>query len=133
VNGSGTGAGPGADGAADGDVGAELARLERAMWDVGTRSDPVWMDAHLAADFLELGRSGRCWSRDEVIAERPDAIACRIEDLDVRFLVAEVALVTYRSIEPRGDALRTSVWRYDALSWRLVHHQATPTEVTPTT
>ncbi len=46
---------------------AEVAALETAMWSTATRGDREWMDRHLAPEFEEFGRSGRHWSRCEVI------------------------------------------------------------------
>ena len=46
----------------------QLQRLEEGMWLTSTRSDREWMERHLAPDFHEVGRSGRRWTRGEILA-----------------------------------------------------------------
>ena len=46
----------------------ELRELEAAMWRSETRGDRSWMDQRLARDSTEFGRSGRRYTRAEVLA-----------------------------------------------------------------
>lgn len=109
------------------DVEDTLVALEHAMWNDLTRGDPTWMDRHLSASFTEHGRSGRRWTRDEIIEQDLGPIAATLTDLAVRALGRDAALVTYRSIEPRGASNRMSVWTRSDGRWLLDVHQGTPT------
>ncbi len=115
---------------ADDDLGsgtaARLISLERSMWRRLTRVDPAWLDAHLADDFTEVGYWGRSSTRDEILELPVGPIEVTLEDIAVRAVGRDAALVTYRSVEPRGAANRSSLWRRMNGEWRLAFHQGTP-------
>jgi len=108
---------------------AELHRLESAL----ARRDPALLDADartlaelIADDFLEFGASGRTWTA----AEARDALATEpardvpMEDFAVARLGVGVALVTYRSRDPR-HARRSSIWVRRNGRWLMCFHQGT--------
>ncbi len=110
------------------DASAVLVELETAMWRPATRGDRDWMDARLAPDFREHGRSGRRYSRAECL-ELPIGsidIELPLRDVQVMPLGGRCVLVTYRTVEGRGPANRSSIWRSTAAGWKLVFHQGTP-------
>lgn len=97
------------------------------------------LETLLAPDFVEIGRSGRVYDRDAIVAAlvTEDAggatVVAGVEDFAVRVLAPGVALATYRSLhaDPAGRAQvvarRSSIWRRDADgAWRLTFHQGTP-------
>ncbi len=108
-----------------------LVELEWSLWSSGPRSDVGYLDRVLAEDFLEFGRSGRTYDRASIMADTPVEIDADLDDLSVRLLSQDVALVTYRSILRHRTAAqvsnRASVWRHDGDRWRLEFHQGTPT------
>ena len=92
------------------------------------------LEALLADEFIEIGRSGRQYSRAEIIHELNDtgATSVSIEDFTARHLAPEVALVRYRSIAhrvgvPDAVAWRCSIWECGDGVWRIAYHQGTPT------
>ncbi len=106
-----------------------LVTLETAMWQTATRTDREWMDAHLAAGFVEFGRSGRRYTRAEVLDLEigPIAVTLPLADPRVRSIDTDVALVTYRSDEERGPSHRSSVWRRAGDGrWQLEFHHGSP-------
>lgn len=115
-----------ADNELDSGTDDRLTSLEHAMWDASTRGDRSWMDAHLTDDFIEFGYSGRSYSRAETLDLPIGRIEARLEDIAIRAVGRDAALVTYRSVEPRGAANRASLWRRAADEWRLGFHQGTP-------
>jgi hypothetical protein len=113
---------------------AHLRGLEEDLLRLEIRRSPAELEARLAPDFAEIGRSGRGYDRAALIAalahEEPAAIV--ISDFGVRVLAPEVALATYHSRATGADgrpvlSLRSSIWRRDAGRWLLVFHQGTPT------
>jgi hypothetical protein len=112
----------------DAGTSATLVDLERAMWTDVTRSDRSWMDDHLTATFTEFGWSGRRYTRDEILDTAIGSLDARLDDMEVRRLGPDVALITYRSIEPRGAGNRASVWVRDDGRWCLEFHQGTPSD-----
>jgi ribonuclease HI len=49
-----------------------------------------------------------------------------LELLNVDLFAKDTALLTYRSTDGRGTALRSSLWRRASGQWRIRFHQATP-------
>jgi hypothetical protein len=88
------------------------------------------MDAHLATDFAEFGRSGRVYDRREAIEMSPEGFTADLSPIEVSFLHADVALLTYRSaLRTKGTvefANRTSIWTKAGGRWLLRFHQGTP-------
>ena len=46
---------------------AELTVLEESMWRGGTRYDRAWLEKVWAKDMAEFSRSGRVYTRDELM------------------------------------------------------------------
>ncbi len=100
------------------------------MWNMSTRGDPAWMDAHLATDFAEFGRSGRVYDRLEAIEMSLAEFTADLSRIEVSFLHDDVALLTYRSALRTEGAVefanRTSIWTKPGERWLLRFHQGTP-------
>lgn len=110
-----------------------LQRLEESLWRPETRWDREYMERTLAPEFVEFGRSGRIWSRDQILATPPMPLEAKLPlpDFGFTLVTADVALVTYRSqvLQPEPlHANRSSLWRREAGTWRMVFHQGTPIE-----
>lgn len=113
----------------------ELRRLEVELHSLETRRDRKRMDTLLHPEFVELGRSGRRYLREEVLAEfRGDAAlpAIHSHHYELTALSKDVALLTYVSAHVgtdgslHGHTLRTSIWVWTEAAWRLRFHQGTP-------
>ncbi len=110
---------------------ATLMRLEESLWRPASRFNPSYMDRVLADDFFEFGRSGRIWSRQDIIDTEPREIGAELPlaGFAVHVIGPQAALVTYRSVEVgRGVSNRASVWRRTESGWKLVFHQGTPAQ-----
>ena len=112
-----------------------LTRLEESLWQAETRYDPILMDQLFADDFFEFGRSGRVYTREDLIlpasAKRP--IDMRLPLPRLRFTVIETnsVLLTYVSEVRRESgeverANRSSIWSRHNGAWKLRFHQGTP-------
>lgn len=110
---------------------AKLQKLEKELWIAETRFDKKYMEAIMAADFFEYGRSGRIHSRADCIANEGTTIDAVIplQNLNVRLLAEDVAQVTYDSevtyegVVEKGR--RSSIWSRHGKSWILRFHQGT--------
>lgn len=110
---------------------AVLNNLEESLWKAETRGDRHLMDATFADDFFEFGRSGRIWTRDQMLFDgcAPIDIVLPLPQLEIRLLNDVTALVTYDSIvryESIQYAHRSSIWSLQGGRWRLRFHQGTP-------
>ena len=121
------------------DLAALLVGLERELHDPAIRRDRARLHALIDAEYAEVGRSGRRYTKAAMVAHLAQEAPAQIhaEDFQVALLAADVALVTYRSALVTHDgahvdpALRCSVWRRTALGWQMRYHQGTPAPETP--
>jgi ribonuclease HI len=108
-----------------------LQALEESMWRTETRFDSAYMNAVLHPDFAEVGRSGRVFTRDEVLAmpEVPISVEIPRATFSAAEIVDGVALVSYETVpvdSMHGAAFRSSVWLLVDSRWLLRYHQGTP-------
>lgn len=113
-----------------------LKSAEIALHEPSTRRDRSKVEALLHETFLEIGRSGKCWNRAEMLdylaAEEVDNRVFS-RDFALTLLDTNVALLTYRSakIDDFGTGskftLRSSIWMHTPEGWKLRFHQGTPT------
>ncbi|MFF1634898.1 RNase H family protein [Leifsonia sp. NPDC058248] len=105
-----------------------VTRLERELLEPGVRADASRVAAILHPDFEEIGRTGRLWGRDAIVqalaAEEPQSIDLQV--LGTEALTPETILLTTRTTDARGSALRSSLWVRANGRWRLRFHQGTP-------
>ena len=106
-------------------VGCELELLNPAC-----RVDPRRVAALLADDFIEIGKSGRVWSRDEVVAAlaaEPAMDGITVGPMSGRRIAAGLVLVRYTTHHHGGAATvhRSGWWRKTTNGWRCWFHQAT--------
>lgn len=108
----------------------DLVALERAMWSEEKRFDLAFQEERFAAHFVEFGRSGRTYTRAQIIRTDRAPIDAKLKNLVVHDLDAATALVTYESETKLGHevehALRSSVWVRTVRGWQLRFHQGTP-------
>ncbi len=111
---------------------AVFRRLEEALLAPGARGSRAFLEAALAEDFLEIGRSGFVYDKATTIkalcGEEGSAPVAAIGDFVVRPLGDDIVLATDRTRRADGSrpTLRASIWRREAGRWRLAFHQGTP-------
>jgi hypothetical protein len=108
------------------EIAAWLVAAETALG----RRDPSWpggIGALLDPRFLEIGASGRTWTRATIgeLLSQPTPETVRFVDFDVIHAGDDCALVTYRTVEPDRVARRVSVWTRTDGTWLLRYHQGT--------
>jgi hypothetical protein len=106
---------------------------EMRLMQPSVRSDARLLDALLDDDFLEIGASGRIWTRASVIADLVESPNVDIEvvDLSARHIDARIVLVMYTTISPERRVLRSSWWREVGGTWKCCFHQGTIAGTTP--
>ena len=110
------------------DVDAAVA-LERELLDPACRVDPDRAAELLADDFVEIGKSGRVWSRDDVVATlaaEPGMDGITIGPMSGQ-QIAGLVVVRYTTHHDGGPGTvhRTGWWRQTTHGWRCWFHQAT--------
>lgn len=107
---------------------ALVEELERELLGPLVRGDIGRTAVLLHPDFMEIGSSGRVWTRDAMMMalEEDPGERTDIEILGADRIGADAVLLTYRSYARSGTTLRSSLWVLDGGRWRLRFHQGTP-------
>jgi len=114
-----------------------LRDLETELHRSETRRNRSRMESLLHPEFVELARSGRRYSRREVLEEFEGGRGLEpihAQAFELSELGPGIALLTYQSAHaaPTGDlfrhSLRSSVWIETPDGWRLRFHQGTPVD-----
>lgn len=103
---------------------------ERALLTSDVRNDPRRLQALLHPDFVEIGRSGRLWTRADILASlvaEPRRAAPETDDWQFRMLAPDVVLVTYRIVAGPHVSRHSSVWTTTDGSPAMLFHQGTRT------
>ena len=110
----------------------QLRALEESLWRQEYRCDRAYMEATLGPDFIEFGRSGRVYKRDDTldVESQPINAVLPLPQFVARLISEDVALITYVSEVTFGDnverANRSSLWSRCSTGWKMRFHQGTP-------
>ncbi len=109
---------------------AELLALELALAQRRFDLLPGGLAAVLDGDFVEIGASGRRWTRDDVLAQLASTApndAVSIEDFLIAALAPDVVLATFDAVRTDGARTRrSSIWVRRDGRWVVRFHQGTP-------
>lgn len=116
----------------------ELQSREIELHQPEARGNARRLDELLHDDFCEFGRSGKAYTKADMIhalqsaTQHPSIVADRFL---AQSLSADIVLLTYRSAQrlANGDlhhpALRSSLWQHSpGQGWQMRFHQGTPAE-----
>jgi len=102
---------------------------EKTLLHPAVRSNPRELNRLLDPAFIEVGQSGRRWTRDEIVAalrEEPGTDRSpRIEERENRLVGPDTVLLTYLLRFEDRVSRRSSLWRCDPTP-RCLFHQGTP-------
>jgi hypothetical protein len=97
-----------------------------------TRAD---FESVMHADFLEVGASGRRYSREYVLAElerryqQPHEDVWETSEFLCRQLAPDVYLFTYTLIQNKiRKTRRSTIWHRTEVGWKIMFHQGTMVE-----
>lgn len=109
----------------------KLRELEESLWKSETRFDLAHQEKVFAPDFFEFGRSGRRYTREQMVRTESSPIKAKLplQNFNIHLLDENNVLVTYISevqYEELEKANRCSVWSRTQQGWQLRFHQGTP-------
>jgi hypothetical protein len=114
-----------------------LRELEVALHQPDVCRDPTRLNDLLHESFAEFGRSGRSYSRADILEflrlEVPPGPVWS-QEFTVAEIAEGIALLTYKSAcvdangELHGHTIRSSLWQRTARGWQMRFHQGTPTD-----
>tara|TARA_Y100001963_G_scaffold149963_1_gene230298 strand:+ start:2798 stop:3235 length:438 start_codon:yes stop_codon:yes gene_type:complete len=114
----------------------QLIELEQLLVQPATRLSAELLNRYLADDFYEIGASGRCFGKADVLTRLPTETPPVItqQDFNCKVLANGLAQLTYRAtIQRQGDdtvaySMRSSLYRFDGENWQMIFHQGTACE-----
>ena len=86
------------------------------------------LESLLDDDFVEIGASGRRWTREAIIGDLvavPKLDDVAVSEEQVRRVSDDVILVSYVTTTGQRRVVRTSWWRRSAGTWKCFFHQGT--------
>lgn len=101
---------------------------EESLLSSAVRRDPSRVRELLHPDFVEIGRSGRRWSRDEIVATlsgEGERAATNTGEWHLSELGPDIALVTYIVRGVDCDSRHSSIWSSSDGRLRMLFHQGT--------
>jgi len=108
---------------------AAVRTAELALLDEAVRRDRVRVGELLHPDFVEIGRSGRLWTKDDIVAAlaaEQGRVAPDADEWSFREVGPALILVTYRITTPAGGSRHSSLWDVGGTTPVLRFHQGTP-------
>nr|MBO2515384.1 DUF4440 domain-containing protein [Gammaproteobacteria bacterium] len=114
-----------------------LVDLERQLHKLEVRRDPERLGTLLHTEFEEIDRSGRRYSREEILSEFHGGKTLpeiHSEGFELTTIADGIVLLTYKSAHIGEDGTRhrwtyrTSLWVRREQRWKLRFHQGTPIE-----
>ena len=104
----------------------QVIALEKSFLTDEVRADPASVAALLHPDWIEVGKSGRVWSKADKLAEVSPGLGTDFELISIDRIAPEVILVQWRGLSDRGNSRRVSVWVRDGNRWLMRYQQGTP-------
>ena len=111
-----------------------LLKLEMSLWINETRGNYEYMNHVLHPDFIEFGRSGKTYIKEDILKDMEVDIKAvfPFPNLAVKQIEETTYLVTYISVLDRSGkkeySNRSSIWIANEDQFKLIHHQGTPTK-----
>jgi hypothetical protein len=105
-------------------------KLEASLHEPAIRQDVHRLNKLMADDFIEIGKSGKVWTRSAVIKALSSETGIKIRMTDFTFLKLseDIVLVTYTSHQSTNEltSKRSSIWKLFGNEWKIIYHQGTP-------
>jgi ribonuclease HI len=99
--------------------------LERSLLTDEVRTDRAAVAALLHPGWQEVGRSGRLWTREELLEEIGPVEAVTLDVVSVSRVAPDALLLLWRASTDTRSTLRSSLWVRSGGGWQQVFHQAT--------
>lgn len=107
-----------------------LMKLEEELLKPEVRSHPDRLNQILADDFFEFGSSGKVWHKEGDYNNGLSNREMILSEFEIRFLSEAAVLATYRIHDKTRSqkTLRSSIWRNNNETWKMIFHQGTLTD-----
>ncbi|WP_053364633.1 DUF4440 domain-containing protein [Bacillus sp. FJAT-27251] len=107
-----------------------LHMLEEKLLSPEVRASKKELTQLLSQEFFEIGSSGRMLYRDGIGEGGIGKVRMQLSEFEIHPLSDGIVLATYRIFNEitKQHSLRSSIWRLEGDTWKMVFHQGTKTE-----
>lgn len=117
------------------DIKETIFRLEKQLQQHAVRKSTEELDVLITEDFIEFGSSGKVYTKKDVLVNLPSApeIEFVMSDFEVRVLSSDIVQSIFKTEKTNlqtgeiSKSLRSSLWRNEDGTWKMLFHQGTPT------
>ena len=108
------------------DVFGHIENLERSLLKSEIRASTRILDQIFCDGFIELGKSGRLYNKQDIIAELTGApqSSALFSDFDIRALSDTLILAGFSSTNNGRTVRRHSLWEKTGKDWRILYHES---------
>ena len=99
--------------------------MERALLSDEVRGDRAAVAALLHPQWREVGRSGRLWTREDLLAEVGPIEPVSLDVVSVERVDRDTILLLWRALADERSTLRSSLWVRAGGQWQQRFHQGT--------
>ena len=111
-----------------------IRKLEISLHQPETRKDVSMLNKLLADEFIEISKSGKLWTKSEIIKDLANETGAEITstDFSLSILSENIVLITYTAHQSAkaGSSVitskRSSIWKLFGNEWKMIFHQGTP-------
>lgn len=111
-----------------------IENLEVELLQPDVRQSEARLDELLADDFLEIGASGKCYTKQDILKRLPVSEGTNYKGTDFKAMkiAPGTVLLTYRASAEdlrtgsKKWAVRSSLWQKRGDQWQILFHQGTP-------
>ncbi len=114
---------------------SRLKDLEESLLSEMFRKNSERLNELIADEFIEIGKSGKIWTKQSVIEalNKESYTEIVITGFNLKLLTENIALVTYTAHHkqkgnPSSKSLRSSIWKMADNKWKIIFHQGTPSD-----
>ena len=111
-----------------------LLKLEMSLWIEETRNNREFLDKILHNDFLEYGKSGRVFNKEDILNNTSDEINAvfPFKNMNIKDIGEKTYLITYLAATKVKNKIiksnRSSIWIGDSDNIQMIFHQGTITK-----
>lgn len=105
----------------------KIIQLEKELHRYECRKSEQKLDELLSEDYLEIGTSGKTYNKQNQLDKLPlsEDMDINSSNFEARELADGIVQVLYQTNINEIKAKRTSLWRKEGESWRMIFHQST--------
>jgi len=110
-----------------------LRQLEVELLSEATRTNLRRLNEIIADEYLEIGKSGKIYSKPEVIEalKKEKYKEIKISGFEITPITDSVILAVYTAYQNRAEkntivrSVRSSIWKLFGAGWKIIFHQGT--------